>query len=64
MASSANNILEKPDKEDKEKVSYFMRILMNQSKYRKLKEEISIRRKEIKKGETLIHDDFWDKLDV
>jgi len=58
------NILEKMDKEDREKVSYFINILLNQSKYQKLREEIFARREEIKKGETLNHEDFWDKLNV
>ncbi|MCD6183107.1 MAG: hypothetical protein J7K01_02250 [Thermovirga sp.] len=64
MSKGNISILNKLDKEDKEKVSYFIRLLMRQSKYRKLREEISARREEIKKGETLTHDDIWDELDV
>ena len=64
MAVSASSLLEKLDKEDKEKVSYFARLLLNQSKYQELKEEISIRREEINRGETLTHDDVWDTLNV
>ena len=64
MAVSTSNILEKLDKEDKEKVSYFVRLLLNQSKYRTLKEEISLRREEINQGEWLTHDEFWDTLNV
>ena len=59
-----NILLEKLDRDDKAKVSYFIKLLVNQSKYRKLKEEISMRREEIKKGETLTHEDIWNKIDV
>jgi hypothetical protein len=58
------NILEKLDRDDKERVFYFIRLLVSQSKYRKLKEEISMRREEIKKGEILTHEDIWNKIDV
>jgi len=43
-------LLGKLDKEDKEKISYFVRLLARQSKYRKLKEAVSERREEIKRG--------------
>jgi len=33
MSYADINILEKLNKEDKEKVSYFIRLLLNQSKY-------------------------------
>jgi hypothetical protein len=58
------NILEKLDRDDKGRVFYFIRLLVSQSKYRKLKEEISMRREEIKKGEILTHEDIWNKIDV
>ena len=64
MSVSTVSILEKLDQEDKEKVSYFIRLLLNQSRYRLLKEEISSRREEIKSGETLTHDEIWDTLNV
>jgi len=64
MAISESNILEKLDNVDKEKVSYFIRLLLNQSKYRKLKEELFLRRKEIQQGETLTHDNVWGTLNV
>ena len=57
-------ILEKLDKADQEKITYFLKLLLNKSKYKKLKEEISIRRDEIVKGEILNHDEIWNKLDV
>lgn len=64
MAISESNILEKLDSVDREKVSYFVRLLLDQSKYRRLKEELSLRREEIHQGETLTHDDVWDTLNV
>ena len=58
------NILEKLDRADKEKVCYFIKLLASQSKYRELKEEISVRREEIKEGKALTHEDIWNKADV
>ena len=55
-------VLEKLDKADQEKITYFLKLLLNQSKYKKLKEEISVRRDEIVKGELLNHDEIWNKL--
>ena len=54
--------LKKLDKADQEKITYFLKLLLNQSKYKKLKEEISVRRDEIVKGELLNHDEIWNKL--
>ncbi len=42
MAVSAANILERLDQEDKEKVSYFIRLLLNKSKHQQLKQEVAI----------------------
>jgi hypothetical protein len=64
MALSATNILERLDQEDKEKVSYFIRLLLNKSKYQQLKNELTERRKEIQSGETLSHEDLWKQLNV
>ncbi len=64
MADSGIDILERLDKDDKDKLSYFIDILLDQSKYRKLKKEISMRRNEIEKGETLTHEDIWKKIVV
>ncbi|MHB2149145.1 hypothetical protein ACX8XP_08825 [Calditrichota bacterium LG25] len=57
-------VLERLDKDDREKITYFIRLLLNQSKYRKLKEEISKRRDEIVRGDSLNHDEIWNKLNV
>ena len=64
MSTLDLQILEKLDKADQEKITYFLKLLLNKSKYKKLKEEISIRRDEIVKGEILNHDEIWNKLDV
>ena len=64
MAVSTVNIIEKLDEEDKEKVSYFVNLLLSHSKYQKLKKEIAIRREEIRNGESFTHEKFWTKLNV
>ena len=58
------NVLEKLDNDDKSKIRYFMQLLMQQSKYDKLKEEILSRKEEILQGEMLKHEDLWSNLDV
>ena len=57
-------VLERLDDDDKYKIKYFIQLLMQQTKYKKLKEEIRARREEISKGETLTHDEIWTHLDV
>ncbi len=57
-------LIEKLDKQDKEKVKYFLKLLLEQKKYNNLKKEISRRRKEISTGKILSHDEIWNKLDV
>ena len=57
-------LIDKLDQADREKVSYFVKLLMRQSKYRRLWEEVSERRQEIKRGETLTHKEIWDELNV
>ncbi len=64
MAVSAMNIIERLDQKDKEKVSYFIRLLLKQSKYQTLTKEITRRREEIQHGETLTHEAIWDQLNV
>ena len=64
MAVAEANIMERLDQKDKEKVSYFIRLLLNKSKYQALKKEIAERRKEMKTGETLSHEEIWGQLDV
>jgi len=58
------SVLEWLDDDDKYKIKYFIQLLMQQTKYKRLKEEIRARREEISKGETLTHDEIWTHLDV
>jgi len=58
------NMLEILDDEDKYKIKYFIRLLVQQEKYNNLKDEIRSRRKEIAQDETLTHDELWTSLDV
>jgi len=37
---------------------------MNKKRYSKLKAEIDARRKEIKRGKTLSHEEMWKKINV
>ncbi len=64
MGMSAINILENLEEDDKNKVSYFIELLLNKSKYQNLKDEISLRRKEIEQDKTFAHDDIWKTLNV
>ncbi len=64
MIATTIDILEKLEEKDKDKVSYFMSLLLNQSNYKKLKKEIAERRIEIEEKDTLNHDDFWKNLNV
>ena len=57
-------LIDKLDHEDREKVSYFVKLLMRQSKYRRLQAEVSERRQEIKRGDTLTHKEIWEELNV
>ncbi len=57
-------VLQKLDKSDQEKVSYFLKLLLNQAKYKKLKDEILSRKDEIKHGEIFEHDEIWKELGV
>ena len=58
------NIIKRLDDDDRYKIKYFIQLLIRQEKYKKLKEEIRTRRKEIAQGEILTHDDIWTHLDV
>ncbi len=56
------NKLDNLDQEDREKIEYFIKLLMNQNKYKKLQKEIEERRNEIKNGEILSHDEIWEAM--
>ncbi|GAB6163515.1 hypothetical protein JCM12298_26750 [Desulfothermus naphthae] len=64
MNTTELEILQKLDKNDQEKVKYFLKLLFNQAKYKKLKDEILSRKDEIKHGEVFEHDEIWKELDV
>ena len=64
MSKSTTQLLEKMDQEDQEKASYFMSLLLSQSKYSALQKEISLRRKEIRQGKSLTHKEIWNELHV
>ena len=58
------SILQKLEKEDLEKIEYFIKILLKQSKYNALRQEIEARRKEITNGNFLTDDEIWNELNV
>ena len=64
MKTSDLSIIEQLDSEDKEKLLYFAKLLLGQSKYKKLREEIERRRAEIREGKVLSHEEIWAELDV
>ncbi len=64
MNSDSVSAIEKLDKQDQDKIEYFAKLLLNQSKYKKLKDEIEQRREEIKNDEILSHDDVWKGIDA
>ena len=64
MSVFSNDIIRILDDEDKKKLEYFARLLLRQEKYHALQKEIDDRRKEIKNGEILSHDDFWEAVNV
>ncbi|HHB89885.1 MAG TPA: hypothetical protein ENK60_01100 [Anaerolineae bacterium] len=57
-------LIEKLDEEDQEKVAYFLKLLLEQSKYRRTNDELRERREEIERGETLTHEEIWAEFDV
>ena len=59
MNATNMKIFEQLDQEDQEKVHYFLKLLIEQSKYRKTKAEVLERRSEIQKGEVLTHEEIW-----
>ncbi|GAB6888903.1 hypothetical protein JCM13304A_24030 [Desulfothermus okinawensis JCM 13304] len=64
MDIRALNLIERLEKSDQEKIIYFLKLLINQEKYRKLKEEVELRKKEIERGEIFTHEEIWNKIDV
>lgn len=64
MTFLSKDILEKLDNSDKEKVEYFVQLLLRQEKYKSLQKEIGERRKEVSIGEVLSHEEFWKEMNV
>jgi len=64
MSASEIGIIDRLDQEDKEKVSYFIRLLLTKSKYQRLKKEVADRREEIASGGILSHEDIWKQMNV
>ncbi|MCI5218965.1 MAG: hypothetical protein D3914_07200 [Candidatus Electrothrix sp. LOE2] len=64
MNTSEISIIGRLDKDDKEKVSYFIRLLLKKSKYQALKKELAERRQEIESDETLSHEEIWGQMNV
>ncbi len=55
-------LIERLDKEDREKVAYFLKLLLEQAKYRRTKAEVSERRAEVERGEILTHAEIWSQM--
>jgi hypothetical protein len=51
--------LSRLDAEDRQKISDFIAILLEQNKYDGLRKEIAERRAEIERRDVLSHDEFW-----
>jgi hypothetical protein len=64
MPISEMDVIDRLDKDDKEKIVYFINLLIRQTKYRTLREEIEKRREEIKAGDVLTHEEIWNKVNV
>ena len=64
MLADKLDVLEKLNNEDKEKINYFISLILSKEKYKKLKLEIDARRQEIKNNNILSHDEIWQKLNV
>ena len=64
MNTMDHNLLQKLDDNDKQKIHYFANLLLKQSKYKRLQQELTNRRKEIASGEVLTHNEIWKDIDV
>ena len=64
MYTTNIRLFEKLDPEDQEKAAYFLKLLLEQSKYHKTKTELMERREEVARGEVLAHEEIWSQLDV
>ncbi len=64
MTVNSMQIFKKLDPDDQKKVDYFLKLLLEQSKYRKTKAEVLERRMEVQQGEVLTHDEIWSRMNV
>ncbi|RLD95589.1 MAG: hypothetical protein DRI93_02360 [Aquificota bacterium] len=64
MTDVKMEVLERLDREDREKVAYFVTLLVSQAKYRRLREEIEKRMPEVERGEVLEHEEIWKQLNI
>ena len=64
MLADKLDVLEKLNNEDKEKINYFIDLILSKEKYKRLKVEIEKRREEIKNNNILSHDEIWQELNV
>ncbi len=59
MSTLSINLINNLQKEDQMKISYFVDLLLKKDKYKKLKKEIALRKREVKKGDVLTHEEIW-----
>ncbi len=64
MTIESTEIISRLDPADQEKVEYFVKLLLDQEKYKLLRMEINARRKEIAAGQFSSHDEFWKQMNV
>ncbi len=64
MSTLSIDIINHLHEEDKEKLSYFVDLLLKKSEYENLSKDISKRRSEIKKKNVLSHEDVWKSVNV
>ena len=61
MYATGIQLLEKLDEQDREKAVYFLKLLLEQEKYRKTKVELRERREEVQRGDVLTHEEIWSQ---
>ena len=59
MSKLSINLINNLQKEDQMKISYFVDLLLKKDKYKGLKKEIALRKREVKKGAVLTHEEIW-----
>ncbi len=64
MAVLSTKIINHLQREDQEKIFYFINLLLEKNEYKQLAKEISQRRNEIKNNKIISHNDIWNDMDV